>query len=71
MKEDLDGKWKKVICETSDGIKVVEVDGNHIRDNIYVDYVLGGHHYVYDWIPEDEVWLVDDAGRRLLCVCNA
>jgi nucleoside-diphosphate-sugar epimerase len=57
MKDDSDCKWKKTVAETSEGIKVVEVDGNYVRDNVYVDWVLGGHHYVYDWIPEDEVWI--------------
>lgn len=36
------------------------VDGTRIRDDISVDFVGGGHHYVYPWIPEDEIWIAAD-----------
>lgn len=33
------------------------VDGKSIRDNYKTDFSQGGHGYVYDWIPKDEIWL--------------
>lgn len=32
------------------------VDGARIRDR-HVGFALGGHGYVYDWIPKSEVWV--------------
>lgn len=36
------------------------VDGKKIRDNRFiVDFTQGGHHYVYNRIPENEIWIDD------------
>lgn len=45
-----------------DGCKVYFVDGDAVRLQI-VEFSLGGHHYVYPEIPEDEIW-VEDTGDR-------
>lgn len=53
---DLPGSW----------LKVWLVDGTRIRDTISIEFIGGGHHYVYPWIPENEVWIevsVPDADR--------
>lgn len=36
------------------------VDGTRIRDDISIEFIGGGHHYVYPWIPENEVWIAAD-----------
>ncbi len=61
--------WKRLWVVLSSGVKVFLVDGDHVRNEIEVEYTLGGHHYVYEWIPEDEVWIevVPDVHDRL---CN-
>ena len=40
-----------------DGVRVMVVDGAYLRSKIDVDIIGGGHHYVYNYIPEDEIWL--------------
>ena len=40
-----------------DGVRVSMVDGAFLRSKIDVDIIGGGHHYVYNYIPEDEIWL--------------
>lgn len=49
--------------DTVDGVDIWIVDGTEIRNNIDPDYVFGGHHYRYDWIPENEIWIDDDLGE--------
>ena len=71
IKEYIDhiDKTKKLLFE-KDGVKIYEVDGAYLRDNVDIDF-FGGHHWVeyensqgdttcHDWIPEDEIW-VDEA----------
>jgi hypothetical protein len=41
-------------------VKVWIVDGEAVRGLFYVDFTEGGHGYVYDFIPKDEVWIDDD-----------
>ena len=43
--------------QLEDGTKVFLVNGGYVRDNFDVDWVWGGHHFVYKWIPEDEIWV--------------
>lgn len=40
-------------------VKVFVVDGKFIRENMTLEFLAGGHWYVYDFIPEDEIWLDD------------
>ena len=40
-------------------INVWFVDGRLVRNRFKTDFVEGGHHYVYPWIPIDEIWLAD------------
>jgi hypothetical protein len=54
-------EWKKLIGEIYDNTKIYLVDGDYVRDNVCVNketqFVEGGHGYVYDWIPKDEIWV--------------
>lgn len=40
-----------------DNIDIYLVDGDYIRDELDIDFSLGGHHLVYSCIPEDEIWV--------------
>jgi histidinol phosphatase-like enzyme len=40
-----------------DGTDVRLVDGVQVRNDGHTDYIGGGHHLVYDWIPENEIWI--------------
>jgi len=41
------------------GCKVFIVNGELIRDNIDIDYVMGGNGFRYLYIPIDEIWVED------------
>jgi ankyrin repeat protein/8-oxo-dGTP pyrophosphatase MutT (NUDIX family) len=51
-KKDL-GSFKVVDFE----VKVYEIDGQEVRDNINTDFTLGGHGMVYDYVPKNEIWV--------------
>jgi len=36
------------------------VDGKKVRDHLNINFTMGGHHYVYNRIPEDEIWIDDN-----------
>lgn len=40
-----------------EGLRIWIVDGPHIRMNVEPDFIAGGHHLRYSWIPEGEVWI--------------
>jgi hypothetical protein len=48
--------WKKL----ENGISVWIVNGEKVRSVFDIDYTEGGHDYVYEFIPQNEVW-IDDA----------
>jgi len=59
--------WKKfspAFTKMANGIKTYIVDGDFIRSNINVDYVEGGHGYVYDYVPKDEIWVEEMEDRK-------
>ena len=41
----------------SENLKVYLVDGQYIRDNIFIDFTEGGNSYRYDFIPKGEIWI--------------
>ncbi len=45
-------------------VKVWLVDGNLVRSYYKTDYTEGGHGYVYDWVPRQEIWIEDGVDRR-------
>lgn len=56
-------RWDREIAKVAanlDKVRIVEVTGEDIRNLYDVDFVMGGHHYRYDFIPEDEIW-IDEA----------
>lgn len=52
----LNGKWKKLVRK-QDGFKVFAVDVEWIRNNLSVIFGHGGHGYVHEFIPVDEIWI--------------
>jgi hypothetical protein len=48
--------WKKL----ENGISVWIVNGRLVRSVFDIDFTEGGHDYVYEFVPENEVW-IDDA----------
>lgn len=57
-KELLDKIRKKLLTEYSnDKVRIWLVDGKMVRDFFFVEYAEGGHDKVYDFIPENEIWI--------------
>jgi hypothetical protein len=48
--------WKRL----ESGISVWIVNGRLVRSIFDIDFTAGGHDYVYEFVPENEVW-IDDA----------
>ncbi len=44
----------------SESPQVWIVNGELVRDMYFIDFTEGGHHFVYDFVPYNEVWLDDD-----------
>lgn len=42
------------------GVKVWLIYGKLVRDNLYKHFTQGGHHYVYKWVPKNEIWIDDN-----------
>jgi hypothetical protein len=51
---------KKLLGVTEEGLHVWRVDGRLVRSAFFIDFTEGGHDYVYDFVPHNEVWLDDD-----------
>lgn len=50
------GKWKRFLRK-QDGFKIYAVDGKWIRNNLSIIFGHGGHGYVHEFIPKDEIWI--------------
>ncbi len=48
--------WKTL----ESGISVWIVNGRMVRSGFDIDFTAGGHDYVYEFVPEKEVWIDDD-----------
>lgn len=48
--------WKKL----ESGLSVWIVTGRQVRGVFDVDFTAGGHDCVYEFVPENEVWIDDD-----------
>lgn len=58
-----DGEVHKRKLGTIGKFNIYSVDARLVRDLYKVDYVEGGHGYVYDFIPKDEIWIEDEIKR--------
>ena len=52
----LKGKWKKFLRNQA-GYKIFLVDGLWVRNNFSVCFSHGGHGFVCEFIPLDEIWI--------------
>ncbi len=48
--------WKAL----ENGVHVWLVNGRLVRSCYDIDFTEGGHDYVYEFVPRDEVWIDDD-----------
>lgn len=48
--------WKKIESD----VCVWIVDGRLVRSVFDIDFTEGGHDHVYEFVPENEVWIDDD-----------
>jgi len=44
----------------SNDITVWIVDGRLVRNKLDIDFTEGGHDFVYDYVPKNEVWIDND-----------
>jgi hypothetical protein len=60
---------KELWTEYSRSVQVWIVDGELVRDVLFVDFTEGGHDRVYSFVPKNEIWIDDDVTeneRRLI-----
>ena len=62
----LNGDWKRKVRD-QDGFKVYEVDADWVRKNLTAMFGTGGHGYVHECIPHDEIWIArcTETGSKL------
>lgn len=62
--KDESDQYKIRRLENIDDVAVWLVDGKKIRDDCYIDFTEGGHDLVYEWIPENEIWIDNDISKE-------
>jgi len=55
--EVIDSIYKKLYKTLENKIEVWIVDGEKVRNLYDENYIEGGHGYVYNYVPKDEIWL--------------
>lgn len=49
---------KKLVCELWDGTKIYIVSGAEVRNNVYTEFIGGGHsHEEVKYVPKGEIWI--------------
>ena len=57
--------WKKL----ENGVSIWVVNGRLVRSLFDIDFTAGGHDHVYEFVPENEVWIddaIDEKERRFV-----
>ncbi len=58
------GLNKKCATEIS-GVKICTINGDYVRtEQKHIEFTMGGHHYVYEYIPEDEIWIDENLSGK-------
>lgn len=68
----IEGEWKKHAFDLF-GYHVFAVDGKWVRTNLSVIFTHGGHPYVHEFIPMNEIWVGThhwDEGKYNRCGCS-
>ena len=52
--------WKKL----ENGLSVWIVNGRLVRSVFDIDFTAGGHDYVYEFVPENEIWIDDSIEEK-------
>ena len=52
--------WKTL----ENGVSVWIVNGHLVRSVFDIDFTAGGHDHVYEFVPENEVWIDDDIEEK-------
>lgn len=55
---------KKLLKKYSKKIKVWVVNGELVRDLLFVEFTEGGHDKVYSFVPKNEIWIDDDVSKK-------
>lgn len=50
----------KLLGKTDSGLSIWLINGRLVRSAFFLDFMDGGHHLVYPWVPEKEIWIDDD-----------
>lgn len=58
--EELKTNPRLSVLQESPALTVWLVDGKATRDNFNIDFIGGGHHWRYPWIPGNEIWIEED-----------
>ena len=57
---DINKLHLKLLGDIKTKLSVWSIDGCLVRTLFFIDFTEGGHHYIYDFIPENEVWIDND-----------
>lgn len=49
-----------VLKDYKNDFEVFYVNGKSVRDKFKTDFSQGGHEFVYDWIPKNEIWIEEE-----------
>jgi hypothetical protein len=52
--------WKKM----DNGVSVWIVNGHLVRSGFDIDFTEGGHDHVYEFVPQNEVWIDNDVQEK-------
>lgn len=58
---------KIVFIRMQDGFKVCRVDAEWIRNNLNAMFLHGGHGFVYEFIPLNEIWVATHHSKNCIC----
>jgi len=55
---------KHLLGKTKEGVFVWLVDGRAVRSVFDIDFAEGGHDLVYNYVPQNEIWIDDDVSAK-------
>ncbi len=69
MSFKLQGSWKTFL-RNQDGFNIFIVDGEWVNTNLSVIFGHGGHGWVHEFIPLDEIWISNKHPKECGCGCK-